>query len=232
MLFTNEDCMEVMVRYPDKHFDLAIVDPPYGHSLTGGHEHSENGWKNHWGKAKKDWNRKKPDRGYFEELFRVSRNQVIWGGNYYIEYLKNSQCILVWDKMQREFSLADCEIAWTSFDEKARVFSMSRGECKNYKNIHPTQKPIALYKWLVLNYAKPGDLILDTHVGSASSLIAFEDMGFDYVGCELDADYYKAACERIEKYRQQPKLFDANIHIANKQKQDEENNLYNGVNND
>ncbi|KKP74708.1 MAG: Modification methylase [candidate division WS6 bacterium GW2011_GWF1_35_23] len=213
MIFLNCDCMIGMKEYPDKHFDLAIVDPPYGigYSALVGSKKESDGWKR---RDKKNWDSNVPDKNYFDELFRVSKNQIIWGGNYF--NLSPSRCYLIWDKVQR-IDQADCELAWTSLNGSARIFSYARGNesgfapklkgsAKDFANIHPTQKPIALYKWILSKYAKPNDKILDTHVGSASSLIACEDMGFDYVGFELDKDYYESATKRILQYRSQLKL--------------------------
>jgi len=217
--YFNEDCLIGMARYPDKHFDLAIIDPPYGINVD------ENMAKNsctQYGKAaapkrkyiSKGWDKKSPPKEYFDELFRVSENQIIWGANHFIELInKNSSCWIVWDKhINGDF--ADCELAWTSFTSPVRKFDfmwngMLQKDMKNKEHrIHPTQKPVALYKWLLTNYAKEGDLILDTHVGSASSLIACHDLGFDAVGFELDEDYYKASSERLENHQKQISIFD------------------------
>ena len=190
--FYNMDCMLGMAQFPDKFFELAIVDPPYGigigiNPVRQMHE-------------KKNWDSAVPDEAYFDELVRVSQHQIIWGGNYY--NLPATQNIIVWDKLQpHDFSLAMCEFAWCSIQKPAKMFRYSVLTERN--KIHPTQKPIALYKWLLSNYAKPGDKILDTHVGSASSLIACHQMGFEYWGFELDADYYKAATERLNKVKAQ-----------------------------
>ena len=217
--YFNEDCLEGMARYPDKHFDLAIIDPPYGINVD------ENMAKNsctQYGKAaapkrkyiSKGWDKKSPPKEYFDELFRVSENQIIWGANHFIELInKNSSCWIVWDKhINGDF--ADCELAWTSFTSPVRKFDfmwngMLQKDMKNKEHrIHPTQKPVALYKWLLTNYAKEGDLILDTHVGSASSLIACHDLGFDAVGFELDPHYYQLSSERLENHQKQISLFD------------------------
>ena len=206
--YFNEDCMVGMARYPDKYFDLAIVDPPYGIGFDGQVESVSTNRKKH---DFKGWDSNIPTQEYFNELFRVSKNQIIWGGNYMVESLMNSRCWVIWDKMQ-EFSGSVFEMAWTSFDTPAKAFRMSRVEAYvNQDKIHPTQKPVALYKWLLKNYAKQGDLILDTHVGSASSLIACHDMGFDAVGFELDPDYYKASKQRLDDFMAQPRLTDVVI---------------------
>lgn len=202
-IFENRDCMEGMKEYPDKYFDLAIVDPPYG--IGAG----SNKFKNGTSKTKKtyfrekDWDTKTPDSIYFQELFRISKNQIIWGWNYYVPFLSACRCFIVWDKTIHGNSYADCETAWTSFNEVARIFRKNIVDVTMDGRIHPTQKPKSLYKWLLHNYAKDGDKILDTHVGSASSLIAFEDAGFDYVAFEIDKEYFDNAVKRIEQYRSQ-----------------------------
>lgn len=184
--------------YPDGYFDLAIVDPPYGIGINMNMGRRKGEKKKHKDKA---WDQSIPEWRYFDELFRVSRNQIIWGGNYFP--LSCTKSWIFWDKqVPNGVSFADGELAWTSFDKtlvKARLdYSGFRGSDPGGK-VHPTQKPIALYKWLLHTYAKPGDLILDTHVGSASSLIACESMNFNYVGYEIDPDYYAAAKNRMSK---------------------------------
>lgn len=204
--YTNEDCLAGMARYPDKHFDLAIVDPPYGIGAEAGF--------GKWGSLKfrqtdKKWDNGTPDHNYFLELSRVSKVQIVWGGNYF--NLPPSRCFIVWDKGagMRGRTYAEAEQAWCSLDANSKIFTYDALANGDYKGrIHPTQKPVALYKWLLKNYAKQGDKILDTHVGSASSLIACYDMGFDAVGFELDADYYKASKERLEDFMRQPRLDD------------------------
>ena len=213
--YFNEDCMIGMARYPDKHFDLAIVDPPYGIGENGNKNKSR-------GKLAiaKDYKPfagldiEPPSECYFTELFRVSKNQIVFGANHFISRMPiNSSCWIVWDK-DNSGNFADCELAWTSFKTAVRKFEyrwngMLQGDMKNKENrIHPTQKPVALYKWLLKNYAKPGDLILDTHVGSASSLIACHDMGFRAVGFEIDEDYYKQSKERLEIVQRQVRFED------------------------
>ena len=201
--FYNMDCMEGMKEIPDKYFDLAIVDPPYG--IGAGKEKPHNGWKDY---GIKEWDNNSPEKEYFDELFRVSKNQIIWGGNHFISKIPyDFSCFIIWDKGQRNFSLADGEMAWTSFKKTARFFNYSRAKALQEGKIHPTQKPVALYHWLLNNYAKEGDKILDTHVGSASSLIACHDMGFEYLGFELDEDYYRMASERLEAHKAQLSLF-------------------------
>lgn len=201
--FYNMDCMDGMKQFPDKFFELAIVDPPYGI----GDRLVDGAGKDVIGKYKKDYYEKrwdvKPDKSYFDELFRVSRNQIIWGGNYFD--LPPTRGIIAWDKKQMMPTFSRWEYAWTSFDKPTKMFEGISGEKGRF---HPTQKPIALYEWLLTNYAHKGDKILDTHVGSASSLIACEKLGFKYHGFEIDADYYKAAQERIAKFKSQVSIFD------------------------
>lgn len=186
------DCMEYMATVPDKYFDLAIVDPPYGigDKFKGG----KSGKMQFNEVVEKGWDCV-PSDDYFKELFRVSKNQIIWGGNYFD--LSPTRCFIVWDKMNSEdFSLAMAELAWTSFDKLAKIFRMSTPKFGG--KIHPTQKPVKLYEWLLTNYAKKGQRILDTHLGSGSSAIAAHYFGVDFVGCELDKDYFDAAKARID----------------------------------
>jgi site-specific DNA-methyltransferase (adenine-specific) len=209
----NMDCMEYMRQFPDKHFELAVVDPPYGigYAELVGKKLVKHGWKDR--KASR-WDSVVPSKEYFNELFRVSKNQIIWGGNYFD--LPPMRCFLIWDKVQR-IDQADCELAWSSFEKSARVFRYARGNESGFApklkgteragiNIHPTQKPIALYKWLLSNYAKPGDKILDTHLGSGSSRIAAYDLGFDFYATELDKDYFDAQEKRFQNFKSQLKL--------------------------
>lgn len=194
----NIDCTEYMKKLPDKYFDLAVCDPPYGIGIS---KNPVRGMHN-----KKDWDNKIPNSEYFSELARVSENQIIWGGNYYLGYLKATQGFIVWDKVQpQEFSLAMCEFAWSSIQKPAKLFQRSVLLEKN--KIHPTQKPIELYEWLLANYAKPGQKIFDSHMGSGSSAIACNNLGFEFVGCELDPYYFEAACKRIEHHARQERLF-------------------------
>lgn len=196
----NMDCMDGMKQFPDKYFELAIVDPEYGINIT------ESGRLKRYNANKTKWDSAPPDDTYFNELFRVSKNQIIWGGNYF--NLPPTRCFIIWDKKQPEnVSFASCEFAWTSFDASAKTFYMSPMNVPEQR-IHPTQKPEKLYGWLLKRYAKPGDKILDTHVGSASSLIACHNMGFDYIGFELDKDYWKAATERLEAVKSQTTLWE------------------------
>ena len=199
--FRNMCNLELMKEFEDNHFDLAIVDPPYGIDLANmnmgaGKSAKASKIENRKWKAK-DWDKNTPSAEYFKELFRVSKNQIIWGGNYF--ELPPCYGFVIWDKQIPEgLSFADCEFAWTSIKRSAKIFSYSAYRDKKFK-FHPTQKPVRLYTWLLSNYAKEGDLILDTHVGSASSLIACHQLGFDVVGCELDEEYYQLAQQRIKE---------------------------------
>ena len=204
---TNEDNMELMARYEDNHFDLAIVDPPYGIGANKEKEH--NGWKSY---GVKEWDNEIPKKEYFDELKRVSKNQIVWGGNYMTEFLPPKMCWLLWDKGQRDFSLADGELAWTSFDKAMRIFTMPRATAmqdakNNGGKIHATQKPVKLYEWLLMNYAKEGDKILDTHLGSGSIALACHNLKFDLTACELDTEYYNAAMKRLKTHQQQLTMF-------------------------
>ena len=193
--------MEAMKEIPDNYFELAIVDPPYG--LGDSVVNSRGRFKRYKNKNG-NWDKSTPDDEYFNELFRVSKNQVIWGGNYF--NLEPTKCFLIWDKKQpQNVSFASCEFAWTSFKSVAKTFYYSPMQQKN--RFHPTQKPVELYKWILSRYAEEGDKILDTHVGSASSLIACYDLGFEYLGFELDEDYYNKALDRLTKHKSQMNMF-------------------------
>jgi site-specific DNA-methyltransferase (adenine-specific) len=198
--------MEAMKEMSDNQFDLAIVDPPYGIDWMNQVKNPNKGknWKKY---DYKEWDKNTPNKEYFDELFRVSKNQIIWGGNYMIEHLYSTPCLIIWDKMQ-EFSGAVFETAWTSFTSPSKAFRMSRAEAYcNQNKIHPTQKPLKLYEWLLMNYAKEGDTILDTHLGSGSIAIACHNLGFDLTGYEIDKEYFEAAKKRIEQHKQQGRLW-------------------------
>ena len=195
----NMDCMELLKQTPDKFYDLCICDPPYGIGIT------ESGRLKKYNANKTKWDELTPTDEYFKELFRVSVNQIIWGGNYF--NLPPTRGFVIWDKRQPEnVSFASCEFAWSSFDVSARTFYYSALQQSDAR-IHPTQKPVALYEWLLTRYAKPGDKILDTHLGSGSSRIACYNLGFDFVGCEIDEDYFKAQEERFAAHTAQESLF-------------------------
>lgn len=195
------DCMEYMATLPDKVFELAIVDPPYGIGMDG---------NNNWSGSKHDkkqWDICAPDILYFSELQRISKNQIVWGANHFIDRIAiGSSCWIVWDKKNDGFSFADGELAWTSFNTAIRFFRYARGQ-QTDSRIHPTQKPIKLYEWLLTNYAKPGDKILDTHGGSMSSVIAALNLGFEIVCIEKDPDYYASALDRVIHSQRQQRMF-------------------------
>ncbi len=195
------DCMGYMRSLPDNAFDLAVVDPPY--SKAGGNVGRTGGtWAAKYGKSIRDWDIAPSDE-YFKELFRVSRNQIIWGGNYFS--LPPTRCFLVWRKLSisEKFTMAMAEYAWTSFDGNAKVFDCAPQGTKSDPRIHPCQKPITLYKWILERYAKQGDKILDTHLGSGSSAIAAYGLGFEFVGIEIDEMYYNAAVKRFNEHTSQ-----------------------------
>lgn len=232
----NEDCLIGMKRYPDKFFDLACVDPPYGinapnmqmgsnprrsrndghgsgpavstanrlQRLNGGGGKLKNRILN---TSKIDWDFQQPTFEYFDELSRISKNQIVWGGNYFD--LGPTRCVICWDKMQPWENFSQWEMAWSSFDSPARLFRYSNtGGNNEQAKIHPTQKPVKLYKWILTNYAQPGMKILDTHMGSQSSRIAAFNMGFDYWGWELDPEYFEAGNKRFKEQTAQGQLFD------------------------
>jgi len=200
---TNEDNMELMARYPDKYFDLAIVDPPYGININVSMGRRKGDKKSNYHKFS-GGDTEAPNTEYFEELLRVSKNQIIWGGNYMISQMSaagfniNTPCWLLWDKkFSEEVTFSQFETAWTSFKTSTKKFESSPNQ---QNRIHPTQKPVTLYKWILDKYAKNGDKILDTHLGSGSIAIACFDFGFELTACELDKDYYNASVKRIENH--------------------------------
>jgi len=195
------DCMDYMRDLPDNAFDLAIVDPPYGigdEKLTSGGT-----WAAKYKKGDCAWD-VAPNADYFQELTRVSVNWIVWGGNYFSQHIQGARCFIVWRKLQMlgMHTMADCELALTSFDKNAKIWDGNN----SIDRIHPTQKPVKLYEWLLRNYAKPGDRILDTHLGSGSSAIAAHYAGHEFVGIELDRDYYEAACTRFDEATRQEAL--------------------------
>ena len=216
----NEDCLEGLKRFSDNYFDLAIVDPPYGigadkaqnaaaaqREKANGKSKAGRGWKAY---KETDWDNETPSAEYWRELRRVSKNQIVWGGNYFTDHLEPKMGWIVWNKMQRNFSLADGELAWTSFDKAMRIFDMSRGEALAKNNetggrFHPTQKPVKLYEWILQNYASEGDLILDTHFGSGSIALAvdkanrLDKMNLHLTACEIDKEYIDKAIKRISE---------------------------------
>jgi site-specific DNA-methyltransferase (adenine-specific) len=221
----NQDCMTAMKQMKDKYFDLAIVDPPYGIGEDGKSNHSRSKFAVSKKYTPKSWDKEPASVEYFEELRRVSKNQIIWGANHFISRIPfDSSCWIVWDKVNGATDFADAELAWTSFRSAVRIFrfkwhgcqqgaphdgSIMQGNKKlNEKRIHPTQKPVRLYKWLLSKYAKEGDKILDTHLGSGSSAIAAYELGHDFTGYEIDFEYYNAAKERIDHHMSQGRLFE------------------------
>lgn len=197
----NMDCLEFLKTCKDKEFDLAICDPDYAlnKKISSGGT---------WASKYKGFDGDlggKPNKDYFDELFRVSKNQIIWGGNYFIDLLYPTRCFLIWDKKARMPTLADCEMAWTSFDKNAKIFTHVRNTSE--KRIHICQKPIALYEWILNNYAQVGDRILDTHLGSGSSRIAAYKLGYDFVGIEINPQYFIEAEERFQRHASQTNLF-------------------------
>jgi site-specific DNA-methyltransferase (adenine-specific) len=197
-----------MATLPDKAFDLAIVDPPYGGGDVAAFTPRAKGTTKNKIHAEMKWNIA-PDKIYFNELFRISKNQIVWGADHYAEHLPPSRGWVFWDKLyENTFNFSAGELAWTSFDCILRMIRMSQRWIPGTENnIHPTQKPVALYKWLLTKYAKPGQTILDTHGGSGSIAIACHDLGFDLTWMELDADYYEAAVKRYQEHARQGFLF-------------------------
>jgi site-specific DNA-methyltransferase (adenine-specific) len=200
----HADCMEIMKQYPDKYFDLAIVDPPYGINMAKGIEVGK--WKRAIHKTK-EWDNETPKKEYWDELFRVSKDQIIWGGNYFIEYLKNTSCFIFWDKKNGDNFMSDGELAWTSFKSSVRRFTYNHIQDynKGIDRIHPTQKPIDLYAFIFMNYATEGMKILDTHFGSGSIALAvdkanrLDKMNLHLTACEIDKEYIDKAIKRISE---------------------------------
>lgn len=203
----NMDCLKAMKQMDDNQFDLAIVDPPYGIGAGGVK------FKNGTSKSKKeyykqkDWDSSIPTKEYFEELQRVSKNQIIWGGNYFADFLGAFRCFVFWDKTIHGNSYSDGELAWTSFDKVARYYRKNIAQVTSEGRIHPTQKPVTLYEWILDNYANEGDKILDTHLGSGSIALACHNRGFDLTGFEIDKEYFDNACERLRVHQSQLTMF-------------------------
>jgi site-specific DNA-methyltransferase (adenine-specific) len=214
MNITNEDNIELMARYQDNHFDLAIVDPPYG--ISEGKRKRENTKSDKWNKPTKKihnpktWDSSTPSIRYFNELKRVSKNQIIWGGNYFIDKIKEpSMGWVFWDKKNGNSDFSDGELAYTSFKKGLRKFEWLWNGFQKQRpeeRIHPTQKPVKLYEWLLMNYAKEGDKIIDTHLGSGSLAIACHNLGYDLTACELDKEYYEEATKRLKQHTQQLRI--------------------------
>ena len=192
----NEDSLQALKAMRDKQFDLAIVDPPYGIGISGNPVRQQH--------TRKSWDDAIPDKEYFDQLFRVSKNQIVWGGNYF--GLPPTQGFIIWNKVQPEnFSLAMCEYAWSSIQSPAKIWT--RSVLAEKDKIHPTQKPVDLYKWILSKYAESGAKILDTHLGSGSIAIACWDMGFDLTAYEIDKEYFDAACKRLDNHKRQLTLW-------------------------
>jgi site-specific DNA-methyltransferase (adenine-specific) len=196
---TNECNMKLMARYADNYFDLAIVDPPYGIDINNSGTHFKEKYE------VKEWDKNTPTTEYFKELKRVSKNQIIWGGNYFLDRLGNCKCYIIWDKkIAEDMSFAMCEMAWTSFKNGAKIYKTT---AMQLERIHPTQKPIELYEWQLMRYAKEGDKILDTHLGSGSIALACHNLKYDLTGCELDKEYYDAGMLRLKNHQSQTRMF-------------------------
>ena len=207
MNITNEDNMELMARYQNNHFDLAIVDPPYGIGISGQKEQKKGKKSDRKYHKEKDWDNEIPNKEYFKQLFRVSKNQIIWGANYFVEHLnKGTKGWVVWDKAQYGLTMSDCELAYSSFQKPTRVYVKNRAVLISQNTIHPTEKLIKLYEWLLMNYAKEADKILDTHLGSGSIAIAAHNLGFDLTACELDKEYFEAAMKRLNNHTAQLRI--------------------------
>ena len=204
------DCVAGLRHYPDNYFDLAVVDPPYGIGIDGQKKsiNLNNPKANRKEHKFKGWDNEIPTAEYFDELWRVSKNQIVWGANYFVEHLnKGTKGWIVWYKGQEGLTMSDAELAYSSFDCATRVVKINRVELLKDGTIHPTQKPIKLYDWIYANYAKEGDLILDTHCGSQASRIAADKAGLNFVGFEIDEEYFNAANKRFDNFKSQARLF-------------------------
>ena len=215
----NCDCMEFMAKCKDNEFELAIVDPPYGIKDWNSRGINKKCFAGNESIKLKEWDIK-PNKEYFNELFRISKNQIIWGANHFIEFLYNTKSTIIWDKNNVGMHFNNYELAWTNnINEANRIFRMSIAEIIEDK-IHSCQKPVALYRWLLQNYAKPNDKIFDSHVGSGSSRIACYELGFNFTGCELDVDYWQA---QEERFKLEKAKINGEFYLP------EENNLFKGV---
>jgi site-specific DNA-methyltransferase (adenine-specific) len=204
---TNEDNMQLMARYPDNHFELAIIDPPYGIDVT---KMTLGNGKKKINRGTSDWDSSTPSQEYWNELFRVSKNQIVWGANYMTNFLPPSMGWVYWDKGTGANDFSDGELAFTSFNRALRSYKVSwvgANANNGSPRIHPTEKPIKLYQWLLMNYAKEGDKILDTHLGSGSIALACHNLNYDLTACELDTEYYNAALKRLKQHQQQLTMF-------------------------
>jgi site-specific DNA-methyltransferase (adenine-specific) len=200
----NDDCMNVMARYPENYFDLAVVDPPYG---LGDEKLTQGGtWASKYKKGDASWDIK-PTPEYWQQLFMVSKNQVVWGANYFMNELPPSRAFIIWDKIAHLPTMADCEFAWVSIDSNAKICKVLRATQSDETRLHICQKPVKLYEWIFQKYAKEGNLILDTHLGSGSSRIAAHKAGLSFVGCELDNEYFIAQEKRFKEFTSQLTMF-------------------------
>ena len=211
----NIDCVEGMKQYDDNYFDLAIVDPPYGIGESGGKIRTNKKRpcyelrKKETKYTPKNWDNNRPEKEYWQELFRISKNQIVWGGNYFVEHLPVSMGWIFWDKKNEGTVFSDGEMAFTSFKRGLKMYRLSskHGTKGGKDRIHPTEKPVKLYEWLLINYAKEGDKVLDTHLGSGSIRIAAHNLGFDFVGMEIDKDYFEASEKRFKEVTSQLTMF-------------------------
>ena len=204
----NKDCLEALKEMQDNQFDLAIVDAPYGIGISGQKEIKKGKKSDRKYHKEKEWDKEIPSKKYFVELERVSKNQIIWGANYFVKHLdKGKKGWIVWFKGQIGLTMSDCELAYSSFDKPTRVVNINRVDLLKQNTIHPTEKPIRLYQWLLDNYAKEGDKILDTHLGSGSIALACHNLGYDLEGYELDKEYYDNALKRLKQHQAQTTLF-------------------------
>jgi site-specific DNA-methyltransferase (adenine-specific) len=208
------DCMEFMRELPDKFYELAVVDPPYGLNMAKERQRKDGRFAHN---VPRTWDEKIPDAEYFRELQRISLNQIIWGGNYF--QLPPTQGFIFWYKQNPVDNFSDGELAWTSFQRPAKCFNFKyygnlEGNTSASEKIHISQKPVKLYEWLLTNYAKTGDKILDTHLGSMSSVIAALNLGFEITGCELDDDYFRGGVERVRQSQNQARMFEPETAIA------------------
>ena len=211
----HDDCMNILKQLPDKSIDLVLTDPPYGIDYGGqlaknfttqkkGEVNPKNGYRNY---GVNEWDKERPSQEIFNELLRISKNQIIWGGNYFADLLPATQGWLVWNKMQRDFTLADGELAWTSFDKALRIFDYSRGAALQDGKIHPTQKPLKLFEWCLNLRSNENDLILDCFSGSGTTAIACSELKRRFICIEKDKQYFEASVKRLENYNRQLKLF-------------------------
>jgi len=209
----NIDCLPFMKQCSDNQFDLAIVDPPYGININNQSQGKGGGVAKKIDYTVKNWDKDIPSPEYFAELKRISKNQIVFGGNYFIEMLTNSPCWVVWDKDNGDTDFADCELAWTSFKSAVRKVKwkwsgmLQQNMKDKQERIHPTEKPQKLYEWILMNYAKTGDKIIDTHLGSGSIALACYDLGFDLTACEIDKEYFDKANNRLNDFKKQLTLF-------------------------